>query len=122
MRTLSTVLFALILAACSGGEGARLPPQSWNDVQVIVEVRPAPPRAGMNEFIVIATNPDRRAAHDLIVSLRSDPGHRWQQAIQDGNIGVYRRAVPVDSGLQTLYVNLRRGLKEGTLEFPLMVE
>lgn len=123
MKLLMTIVAALVLSACTGDAGdARLPSQQWDDISVTVEFRPAPLRPGMNEFIVLATYPDRRAAHDMIVSLRSRPDVPWQQTIQDGNIGVYRRAVPLIAGPQTLYVHLRRGLNETVLEFPLQVD
>lgn len=123
-RLMWAMLAALMLTACGGGEekdNSRLSSQLWGEIIVGVEFRPAPLRPGMNEFIVLATYPDRRAAHDMIVSLRSDPDDAWQQAIQDGNIGAYRRAVRLVAGPQILYVHLRRGLDETVLEYPLQV-
>lgn len=115
-------LISTVLAACTGGKGeAVLPVQHWGEVSVEVEFRPAPLRAGMNEFIVVATHADRTRAHDMIVALRSDPDAVWQQAIQDGKTGVYRRAVPLRVGEQTLYVRLSRSLEETVLEFPVRV-
>ncbi len=123
MKLLMAVMLALMLSACtSGAEDARLPSQQWGEITVTVEFRPAPLRRGMNEFIVLAGYSDRRAAHDMIVSVRSSPDAPWQQAIQDGNIGAYRRAVSLNAGPQTLYVHMRRSLDETVLEFPLQVE
>lgn len=116
------LLIAAMLIACTGGKGeATLPAQRWGEVSVAVEFRPVPLRAGMNEFMVIATHADRTRAHDMVVALRSDPGAAWQQAIQDGRTGVYRRAVPLRSGEQVLYVRLSRSLEETVLEFPVRV-
>lgn len=122
-RLLGAILPALLLAACSGSEreAVFLAPQFWDDVSIVVEARPAPLRAGMVEFLVIATRPDRSRAHDMIVSLRSDPDAAWQQAIQDGKTGVYRRAVRMHEGPQNLYVRMQRSLEETTLAFPMEV-
>jgi hypothetical protein len=116
------LLIATLLTACTGGKGeAMLQPQHWGEVSVAVEFRPVPLRTGMNEFMVIATHADRTRAHDMIVALRSDPDAVWQQAIQDGRTGVYRRAVPLRPGEQILYVRLSRSLEETVLEFPVRV-
>jgi hypothetical protein len=128
MRNVMLRLFTLAVAglialtACtSGKDQAQLEPQRWEDMVIGVEFRPVPLRSGMNEFMVIATHFDRTRAHDMVVALRSDPGAPWQQAIQDGKTGVYRRAVHLREGEQTLYVQLRRGAQEAVLEFPVRV-
>jgi hypothetical protein len=128
MRSKVLKLLALIgaslmgLTACtSGKEQAQLEPQRWNDMVIGVEFRPVPLRPGMNEFMVIATHFDRTRAHDMVVAMRSEPDAPWQQAIQDGKTGVYRRAVRLHEGEQTLYVQLRRGAEETVLEFPVRV-
>jgi len=116
------VVGVMTLAACTDGkEQALLESQRWEDVVVAVEFRPVPLRPGMNEFMVVATRVDRTRADDMVVAMRSDPGASWQQAIQDGKTGVYRRAVPLREGEQVLYVQLRRGLEETVLEFPVRV-
>lgn len=115
-------LLAIGLAACGSGEALRLPPQHWGDIEIIVETRPAPIRAGMNEFLVIATERSGKPVSDMVVALRMKPGDKWRQAIQDGGSGVYRKALLVGSGRQTLYAQLRRGEAVTVLEFPLMVQ
>lgn len=116
------MLVMLMLLACGNdGDQSRLPSQQWGDINITIEFRPIPLRQGMNEFMIVATNSDHLPAKDLVVSLRSKPDAPWQQAIQDGNIGVYRRAVRLDSGDQTLYVYLRDRLEERVLEFPVSV-
>lgn len=85
-----------------------------------VESRPSPPRTGMNEFLVMTTGERGRPVYDLIVSLRTDDHDEWKQAIQDGQVGVYRRAAEVAPGIRsTLQVQIRRNDVESTLRFPL---
>ena len=96
--------------------------QKWQGVDVRVEVRPSPPRAGMSEFLVMTTGERGRAVYDLIVSLRTDDRDPWTQAIQDGQVGVYRRAVEVGPGARSvLQVQIKRKDEEGVLRFPLNV-
>lgn len=122
MRRLTLVMVVSLLAACSG-ESARLPPQTWGETEVVVETRPAPVRAGMNEFLVIASDPRGRPERDMVVSLRMDPEGQWRQAMQDGGSGVYRKALLVPAGRQTLYVHLRRDSGGQTvMEFPVTAQ
>ena len=45
---------------------------------------------------------------------------QWVQAIQDGNIGVYRRAIDIGDGESiALQVRLKQGADEKVLLFPL---
>lgn len=118
---------ALGLAGCGEEQILRLGPQNWNDLQFIVEARPAPIRVGMNEFIVIASRKEVRPGYDLIVSLRVDEKKEWKQAIQDGYTGVYRRAIRInDPFSDVLAVHVRYtkqeshdGENEKILYFPL---
>lgn len=111
------------LAACDADHAADLPPQKWRDMDVRVESRPNPPRAGMNEFLVMVTDKRGRPAYDLIVSLRAGDQDGWTQAIEDGQVGVYRRAVRVGAGARSvLQVQIRRNGAEDTLYFPLQVQ
>lgn len=120
MRNLLLVI-ALLLSACGGKSAPALGPQVWEDVQFVVETRPSPPTPGMTEFLVIATNRNHTQAHDLLVSLRVDDGGEWKQAIQDGFVGVYRRALPLrDVAHDVLYVQVhKKGGGDGYLQFPL---
>lgn len=122
MNKLLLLVSMLLLSACTPETSYRLGPQMWNDIQFVVETRPSPPSAGMVEFLVIATNPDRTHAYDMIVSLRTNKNGKWKQAIQDGHVGVYRRALPIkDVQQDRLYVHIKkkRGA-EGALEFSLV--
>jgi hypothetical protein len=109
----------MLAAACTSQGDIDTPAQKWQDLDVRVESRPSPPSAGMNEFLVIATGERNRPAYDLIVSLRSSDADPWKQAIQDGQVGVYRRAAELQApGRTVLQVQLRRGSAEGVLNFP----
>ena len=107
MRRILLALIAVMVGACSEPDPRYLiQPQKWNDIVIEVESRPTPIRPGMNEFLVIATLEHGKPVPDLIVSLRAEPNDEWQQAIQDGYSGVYRRALRLP-GTPNLYVQLR---------------
>ncbi len=118
------VLLTLLgLAACGGKQTADAPPQMLGDIEVRVESRPTPPRSGMNEFLVMVTGEHSKPIYDLVVSLRTDEQDAWKQAIQDGQVGVYRRAAQVAPGTRSvLQVQIRRNGTESVLRFPLQVE
>lgn len=122
MRSLIAVLIAVVLLACSNPDPRyQIAPQKWNDAVIEIQSRPTPVRPGMNEFLVIATLERGKPVSDLVVSLRAGPGDDWQQAIQDGHSGVYRRALRLP-GTPNLYVQLRKNMadEETVLEFPLI--
>ncbi len=128
MRKVSFWLLILLmggfLAGCSSNEQAWKPPaKQWQDLTVEVESRPELPRQGMNEFIVIVNRAKRGYISDLIVNVRTEHSGDWRQAMPDGALGVYRRALPVeDPGREHLYVQLIRGQKQqAELVFPLAV-
>lgn len=109
----------LLLAACSGSVPS-MPAQAWEDVQIKVETRPPRLEKGMNEFIVIANRGKAKPAYDLIVSLAINDTERWHQAIQDGHVGAYRRALRVtDPASDVLFVRIERDNRQGILRFPL---
>lgn len=114
-------LLTASLVACSDeGKQATIAVQHWNDIDVRIETHPNPPQAGMSEIVVIATGPRGRPVQDLLVSLRVTQDVPWVQAIQDGLIGVYRRAIDLGDGdTAKLQVRLQRGVDEQTLIFPL---
>lgn len=120
------ILFALCAAGCNkASEGVTIPAQHWKDADVRIETHPNPPIAGMSEIVVIVTGVRGRPVHDLIVSLRSDNGMPWVQAIQDGQIGVYRRAVDIkaaDNNTAILQVRMQQGEEQKILLFPLKLE
>jgi hypothetical protein len=119
----SVVLVAAGLVACgTANDAAAPPPQQWGNATIAVQTRPMPPRVGMNEFLVIGTKAGGKPAWDMVVMLRTDDGESWRQAIQDGESGVYRKALPLDAGQQALHVMLRRGAEETVLEYPFSVQ
>ena len=113
------LFFLVLLSACGGDRVADTQPQKWQDAEVRVESRPSPPRPGVNEFLVIVTS-ERGPVHDIMVSVRTDDQDQWIQAIQDGEVGVYRRAAKVAPGIRSvLQVQIKRNGSEGILRFPL---
>lgn len=120
LRNIVLLLVLSLLQACSGDSGYMLKPQVWHGTEIDVEVRPNPPRVGMNEFLVVTTKADKRPAYDLIVSLRTSKADHWEQSIQDGDSGVYRRAIRVRDPLHDiLSIQLRRDKEVAVLHFPL---
>ncbi|MBA0902483.1 MAG: hypothetical protein ITD32_01695 [Candidatus Nitrotoga sp.] len=113
-------LFVLMcLVACGGSAVVDAPPQKWQDAEVRVESRPSPPRPGVNEFLIIVTG-SRGPVHNIVVSVRTDDDDQWVQAIQDGEVGVYRRAARVAFGTRSvLQVQIKGGGSEEVLRFPL---
>ncbi len=113
------VLIAVVGYGCSA-DIPLSPPQSWKNYQFRIETRPPVVTTGMNEFLVVANKDGRKPAHDVLVSLRVGETGRWIQAIQDGHVGVYRRALRViDPKSDVLYVHVAQGKEEAVLEFPL---
>jgi len=118
------LLFGLgLLAACSSdNNGPAVPPQTWLGKEVRMESRPNPPRPGANEFLLIVSGNHGKPVHDLVVSFRTSDADDWKQAIQDGEVGVYRRSVEVEpGGRDVLQVKLKGRGAEGVLRFPLQV-
>jgi hypothetical protein len=116
------LLLLAAISACGGEQAADAPPQKWQDMEVRVESRPSPPSAGMNEFLIIVTGERGQPDSDLVVSLRTSDQDPWKQAMQDGLVGVYRRAVEVGQGTRSvLQVQIKRNGAESELRFPLHV-
>ncbi|MDH5257384.1 MAG: hypothetical protein OEX07_05235 [Gammaproteobacteria bacterium] len=119
MKVIFSIIIFALLAAC-GGDHARTPPQQWKDLTFMVETRPPELRPGMIEFLVLANRGSRKRAHDLLVSIRIGRSGRWVQSIQDGNTGVYRRALKVtDPETDILSVHIKHKDEEKLFEFPL---
>ena len=71
----------------------------------------------MNEFIIIATQPRGLPVEDLRVMIRLSDDEPWRQAIQDGETGVFRRALALREGERVLQVQLRTASDTGVLRF-----
>jgi hypothetical protein len=121
LKILSFILMTLMLVSCGSGQVLTLERRHWGDIEVAVEVHPAPLRAGPAEFVIMATDAGT-PARDLVVSIRANPHSPWQQAMQDGGLGVFRKSLSLASGQQTLYLQLRNRLEETVLEYPLTVQ
>jgi len=123
VKKYQAILFALLiagLAACSGRDDRfAIPAQQWNGMAVRIEPHPNPPLPGMSEIVVIVTGPHGKPAGDLTVSIRGNDSMPWVQAIQDGFIGVYRRAVDIGDGkTAVVQVRLQQGTNQKVLLFP----
>ncbi len=118
---LTGLLAATILVACGeSGEVNTVVVQHWKDADIRIETHPDPPLAGMSEIVIIITGPHGRPIPDLTVSIRGKNTSPWVQAIQDGMIGVYRRAIDIGDGEQAqLQVRLQHRTEEKVLYFPL---
>lgn len=110
----------VLLAGCGGERAADSVPQHWQGLEIRVESRPSPPGPGMNEFLVIVTDQRGQPAWDCLVDVRSADADPWKQAIQDGRVGVFRRAALVEPGARSvLQVQVRRNDQQTILRFPL---
>jgi len=122
-RSRAATLLAMIAAgaasaSCSNSEeSAALGTQQWGPYEVTVETRPSPPRAGQNEVVVIVAGEHHRPVYDALITLRAQASAPWIQAIEDGHVGVYRRAVNFGHGGDgKLQVQLRQpGVDMGIL-------
>ncbi len=101
------VLLAVILSGCSAEPEAISAPIKWKEAIIELESHPSPVVAGMNEFMVLATEERGRPVRDLVISLKAGNG-QWRQAIQDGHSGVYRRALAVPAGSVEIELKVRR--------------
>ncbi len=119
----AAMLSCALLLAAGCGQSTPLPSQTWNGIEFTLETRPSPPRPGVNEVLVLTRGPDRRPVHDLLLQLRAGDDGAWVQAIQDGNIGVYRRALALGAAPHgVLYLQVHQGAQGGLLSFPLELE
>lgn len=118
-----SIFFVAGLSACGlGAEPPFIPSQRWQEMEVRIETQPNPPIGGMTEIVVIITGPRGKPIYDLIVSLRGRESTPWVQTIQDGHIGVYRRAVDIGGGENAvLQVRLQRGELQNILLFPIRI-
>ncbi len=85
----------LTLFGCSGGTQDSAT-ENWRDLQVHVESRSYAPIPGMKELLVFINRNRVLPAWDCRVDLRTSDADPWKQAIEDGHVGVYRRAAKVD--------------------------
>jgi hypothetical protein len=114
------IIAAALVTACGDDATPSSPPQHWKEMEIQIETRPSPPRPGLVEVLAIVTGLHGVPIHDLIVSLRTADGDPWVQAIQDGHLGVYRRAARVGIGERSvLQLQMQQGKEQDLLRFPL---
>jgi len=114
------VFLALVLLSACGSDHGSMPIQTWKGFTIEVQTRPPILVEGMNEFLIIVSR-NKKPAPDLILSIKMRGMNKWHQSIQDGRVGVYRRALSVKKDLrnEVLLVHVRRGEGGIVLEFPL---
>jgi len=119
MKKIWLLLASWLVLGCAPENLPTMPEQTWQDMTVHVEARPTPLKSGISEFWIILNDARGLPVHDVMVTMRADAGD-WQQAIQDGHTGVYRRAVLIkEPARAVLTVRLRRKDQTGELFFPL---
>jgi len=120
LLVLGFIATAIFLVACGDGAALPSPAQHWKEMEIHIETRPSPPRPGLVEILAIVTGPHGEPVPDLIVSMRTADGDPWVQAIQDGHLGVYRRAAKLGTGERSvLQLQVQRGNELNLLRFPL---
>lgn len=111
--------FALLLAGC--GEATRdSPTQYWRDLRIHVESQGYGAVPGMRELLVYVNRGPVLPAWDCRVDIRTSDADSWTQAIEDGRVGVYRRAARVDADHAVLQVRIRAEGDETVLRIPLI--
>ena len=121
IRDWRAALPALVLAfvGCSG-DTQDSPTENWRDLQIHVESRSYGPIPGMKEFLVFINRNRVLPAWDCRVDLRTSDADPWKQAIEDGHVGVYRRAAKVDQREHSvLQIWIRAEANETVLRVPL---
>lgn len=119
-RYMVLVLLASLTACGESPAMSNVPAQKWQKWIVQVEPRPSPAVTGMNEILVVITDARGNPGNGFIVSLRSSNQNQWVQAMEDGGLGVYRRAVDLGFGKSSVVeVQLERDGKRGILRYPL---
>ncbi len=113
---------ALALCGCGGGTQDS-PIVHWRDLDVHVESRSYSPIPEMRELLVFVNRKSALPAWDCRVDLRTSDADPWKQAIEDGRVGVYRRAAKVDDREHSvLQIWIRAEGTETVLRIPLAVQ
>jgi len=111
---------ALILSGCSDGTQGS-PTTYWRDLQVRVESRSYAPIPDMKELLVFVNRGPTLPAWDCRIDLRTSDADPWKPAIEDGRVGVYRRALKVDDREHSvLQIWIRSAGNETVLRIPLI--
>ncbi|MDX8398204.1 MAG: hypothetical protein R8K49_07800 [Mariprofundaceae bacterium] len=120
IKLMVLLLWLGLLSGCSAPVDVWSPPvQQWHEFNIHIETRPEIIRPGMNEFLLIVNRQGKRHIPDLLVHIRTQ-NSKWKQAMPDGALGVYRRALMVkDMQHEKLFVRLRHHGRKGALDFDL---
>jgi hypothetical protein len=122
LAALGMAALGLALCGCSGTT-QDTPTEQWRDLQVHVESRSYGPIPGMRELLVFVNRKGVLPAWDCRIDLRTSDADPWKQAIEDGHVGVYRRAAKVDEGEHSvLQVRISTEGNETVLRFPLILK
>ncbi|MDQ6974600.1 MAG: hypothetical protein Q9M10_06915 [Mariprofundaceae bacterium] len=115
-----SIVVCLLLSACSSSTPVwTAPEQAWGKFNVHFETRPEVLHKGMNEFLVFVNRQGKKHIPDLLVKIQINDD-RMQQAMPDGALGIYRRALYVhDEKTDRLHVHLGYHGQEGDLFFAL---
>lgn len=124
LRGSCTLLASLLLWSCGSNESSYVVGvQHLDDLTITVESRPAPPRAGHNEVVVgLTKGTGLQPIYDAQVHIRANSQQAWTQAIEDGHVGVYRRALDFGNpGTTQIEVQILRGNRVDTIAIPVQV-
>lgn len=111
---------SLLLFGC-GGAGETSPPLEWRDLTIHVESRSYGPIPEMKELLVFVNRGRTLPAWNCRIDLRTSDADPWKQAIEDGHVGVYRRALKVDDKEHAvLQIWIRTAGEEAVLKVPLV--
>ena len=110
--------FTLLLSGCGATQDS--PTEVWRDLKIHVESRSYSGVPGMRELLVFVNRGGELPAWDCRVDVRTSDTDSWKQAIEDGRVGVYRRAAQVDRDHSVLQVWIRAEGSETVLRIPLI--
>jgi hypothetical protein len=109
----------MMLCGC-GGATQDSPTEYWRDLRIHVETRSYSAVPGMRELLVFVNRGGELPAWDCRIDLRTSDADSWKQAIEDGRVGVYRRAAQVDREHSVLQIRIRAEGSETVLRIPLI--
>ena len=110
---------AMMLCGCTGASQDS-PTEYWRDLRIHVESRSYSAVPGMRELLVFVNRGAELPAWDCRIDIRTSDMDSWKQAIEDGRVGVYRRAAKVDQEHPVLQVWIRAEGSETVLRIPLI--
>ena len=119
-RRLVLPAFAAMMLCGCGSATQDSPTEYWRDLRIHVETRSYSAVPGMRELLVFVNRGGELPAWDCRIDLRTSDADSWKQAIEDGRVGVYRRAARVDQDHSILQVWIRAEGSETVLRIPLI--